>query len=178
MVLGIVQAHQGYLSLRSTPGQGTAISLFVPRRPPTPLPAEPSTPVLEGDFDLEPDLSAGYSILLIDDEEAVLDVIRRFLQIAGHTVTATTSADQGLDLLRKGRAVDLVVLDLLLPREGNVAALDQFRQEFPRVPILVCTGGATEDLPPAAPQPECSLIQKPFRMNELWYAVRRALQPE
>ena len=74
---------------------------------------------------VEPESAPGRSILVIDDEEAVLDVVRRFLQIAGHQVTVATSGQEALELLSNGRPVDLVILDLMMPREdvaGDVPA--------------------------------------------------------
>jgi CheY-like chemotaxis protein len=106
----------------------------------------------------------------------VLDVVRRFLQIAGHQVICATSGHEALDLLTNGRAVDLIILDLMMPREDASTTFHRLRQRRPEVPVLLCTG-----LPAADPAPTLlregasGLIRKPFRMNELWYAVKRAL---
>jgi CheY-like chemotaxis protein len=125
---------------------------------------------------LEPESTPGRSILVIDDEEAVLDVVRRFLQIAGHRVTCATSLHDGLDLLGGPNGVDLVILDLMMPREDALSNFNALRQRRPGIPVLLCTG-----LPQADPAPELlrngavGLLRKPFRMNELWYAVKQGL---
>jgi DNA-binding response OmpR family regulator len=109
----------------------------------------------------------------------VLDVVRRFLQIAGHRVACATSgaaALAALDLPAGGRPPDLIILDLMMPHEDAATTFGRLRQRHPEVPILLCTG-----LPQTDPTPELlrhgavGLIRKPFRMNELWYAVKRAL---
>jgi DNA-binding response OmpR family regulator len=64
---------------------------------------------------------------------------------------------------------DLVILDLMMPREDTAVTFQRLRQRRPGVPVLLCTG-----LPQADPAPELlrydnvGLIRKPFRMNELW----------
>ncbi len=174
MVFGIVQGHQGYMTIDSTPGKGTRIGLYLPRLATQDPAARPRVPY--GPEVLEPESTPGQSILVIDDEEAVLDVVRRFLQIAGHQVICATSGHEALDVLANGRPVDLIVLDLMMPREDAATTFGRLRQRRPGVPVLLCTG-----LPQAEPAPAllregaCGLIRKPFRMNELWYAVNRAL---
>jgi CheY-like chemotaxis protein len=174
MVFGIVQGHQGYLTIDSVVGRGTCVSMYLPR-----LVEVPHGPKAEAPYDVEvvePESTPGQSILVIDDEEAVLDVVRRFLQIAGHRVTCVTSGCVALERLTDDLEVDLIILDLMMPRENATTNFQNLRQRRPGIPILLCTG-----LPQADPAPELlrsgavGLLRKPFRMNELWYAVRQGL---
>jgi CheY-like chemotaxis protein len=175
MVFGIVQGHQGYLTLDSDPRRGTHVHLYLPRALPGPdvagAAAHPGE--VEG---TEPENMPNGSIVVIDDEEAVLDVVRRFLQIAGHQVVGCSSGQEALEHLNSGRPCDLIILDLMMPREDAVTTFQRLRQRRPGVPVLLCTG-----LPHAEPAPEllrggaAGLIRKPFRMNELWDAVKQAL---
>jgi CheY-like chemotaxis protein len=174
MVFGIVQGHQGYLTIDSAVGRGTRVSMYLPR-----LAEMPHSPKADAPYDVEvvePESTPGQSILVIDDEEAVLDVVRRFLQIAGHRVTCVTSGCTALERLTNGLEVDLIILDLMMPRENATTNFQNLRQRRPTIPILLCTG-----LPQADPAPELlrsgaiGLLRKPFRMNELWYAVRQGL---
>lgn len=175
MVFGIVQGHQGYLTLDSSPGQGTCVGLYLPRLPlsadglrPNVLPAPP--PVLA------PMNAKGQAILVIDDEEAVLDVIRRFLQIAGHQVTGVCTGREALEHLSAGQPVDVVILDLMMPREDAATTLHQIRQRRPGVPVLVCTGLPSGDSGPELLRHKgVAILRKPFRMNELWAAVQQVL---
>jgi CheY-like chemotaxis protein len=176
MVFGIVQGHQGYLTIDTAPRRGTRVSLYLPRA----VPSEAVPPAGAEDSEVvEPETTPNRSILVIDDEEAVLDVVRRFLQIAGHSVSCATSGQDGLEQLGNGRPCDLIILDLMMPRENAVTTFHRLRQRRPDVPILLCTG-----LPHAEPVRElldigaAGLIRKPFRMNELWFAVNQALVPK
>ncbi len=174
MVFGIVQGHHGFLTIDTAPGKGTCIRLYLPRMADAPVPAD-------GGDDyaaevLEPENVPPRSIVVIDDEEAVLDVVRRFLEIAGHEVRCVTSCQDALDLIGAGNTIDLVILDLMMPREDASTAFQRLRQRRADVPILLCTGLPQADpAPELLRQPGVSLIRKPFRMTELWYAVKQLL---
>ena len=94
--------------------------------------------------------------LVIDDEEAVLDVVGRFLQIAGHQVVRCSSGQEVLERLNSGHACDLVILDLMMPREDAATTFQRLRQRRPGVPVLLCTG-----LPDAEPAPSCCAAAPP-----------------
>ncbi len=174
VAFGIVHGHQGFLTVNTEAGVGTCVAIYLPRLA-QPL-IRPESGGFEGHQVLEAETGPGKNILVIDDEEAVLGVIQRFLEIAGHQVIASKSGAQALEQLGRGQAVDLVILDLMIPREEGAKTFDTIRQRYPRLPILLCTGllqadHASELLDKGA----VDLLRKPFRMNELWYAVNKAL---
>jgi CheY-like chemotaxis protein len=141
--------------------------------------ADTGRPLPEVNQDVEPEQTPGRHILVIDDEPAVLDVVRRFLEIAGHHVTCASSASEAMDLLAENPPLDLVILDLMMPREDGTSTFFRLRQRWPRLPILVCTGLLDADPAPQLLQAgPVGLLRKPFRMNELWYAVNEALAAE
>jgi len=175
MVFGIVQGHQGYLTIDSAPGQGTCVGMYLPRLHSTA--AEPAwRPAFEAGQVVEPEATPGRTILVVDDEEAILDVVRRFLEIAGHHIVGVTSGQDALDHVRRVRDIDLVILDLMMPREDGLATLRRLRQARPQLPVLLCTGlpQATVLADPVARE-AAGVLRKPFKMNELWFAVRQAL---
>jgi PAS domain S-box-containing protein len=174
MVFGIIQGHQGFLAIDSAVGRGTRASLYLPR---VVAAGEDEARVsFESGQVLEPESTPGRSILVVDDEEAVRDVVRRFLEIAGHSVTLACTGEEAVELLSNGRPFDLIILDLMMPREDGVVTFQRLRQRRPRLPILLCTG-----LPQPDPAPQLAqaggvrILRKPFRMTELWFAVNQAL---
>jgi PAS domain S-box-containing protein len=174
VAFGIVHGHQGYLTIQSRQGEGTTVRLYLPRL--TGAALRPGLAHLDAGRIPEPDSVPGRSIIVVDDEQAVLDVVRRFLEIAGHQVIGTTSGREALALLDQGRQADLVVLDLMIPQEEGSQTFDALRLRRPRLPVLLCTGLLQADPAPRLLQESgVSLLRKPFRMNELWYAVNKAL---
>jgi len=174
MVFGIVRGHQGYLAIDTEPSRGTCLGIYLPRL------LDPARskkrPQFEAGQILEPEAVPGRHILVLDDEEAVRDVVRRFLEIAGHQVTCAANSSEAVRLITNGWPVDLLILDLMMPREDGATVFRRLRKERPTLPVLLCTGllvgDPTPDILEAGP---VSIIRKPFRMNELWYAVNQAL---
>lgn len=175
VVYGIVHGHQGFLTIDTEPGQGTEVAIYLPRM------ADPARPKGQKltphvDQEVEPEATQRRHILVVDDEEVVRDVVRRFLEIAGHQVTCVGSGAEAQAVLRNGEAVDLVILDLMMPKEDGTATFFQLRQLNPNLPVLLCTGLLEADPAPQVLQATpVSLLRKPFRMNELWYAVNQSL---
>jgi PAS domain S-box-containing protein len=176
VVFGIVQGHQGYLTIDSEVNTGTCMRMYLPRLMHRP----PGAPALTlGPQVLEPEASPGRTIMVIDDEDAVLDVIRRFLEIAGHQVVCASSGAKAFGLLEGGAKPDVILLDLMIPREEGGATFSRLQSMVPQVPILLCTGLVQTDLAQQLlQQGAVDLLRKPFRMNELWYAVSKAVAPQ
>jgi CheY-like chemotaxis protein len=178
MVFGIVHGHHGYLTIDSKPVGGTSVSIYLPRLAEPLTPEERARPFAEFESGqvLEPENVPGRNILVVDDEAAVLDVVRRFLEIAGHHVFCAVTGEEALDVLRDGRAVDLIILDLMMPGEEEAPTFHKLRQRLPAVPILLCTGLLQPDPASRLLQAGAAgILRKPFRMTELWYAVDQAL---
>ena len=178
MVFGIVQGHQGLLTIDSAPGAGAPASACTCRAWTSGRRGSERPAGLRGGTGGRAggDARAG-TILVVDDEEAVLDVVRRFLEIAGHRVVVRHQRPgRRWTTWRTGMHVDLVILDLMMPREDGPQTLQRLRQLRPRLPVLLCTGlPQAEPLPDAVARQAAGLLRKPFRMNELWWAVRRQL---
>lgn len=172
VAFGIIHGHQGYLTITTELSKGTTVALYLPRLSESVTVTKELPEALPV---LEPDNPPGRRILVIDDEEALLDVVRRFLMIAGHQVFVATSGAVGMELLDK-EPIDLVILDLMIPREEGAANFRRLRHRYPKLPVLLCTGLVQADQATQLLQEGAAdLLRKPFRMNELWYAVNKAL---
>ena len=170
VAFGIISGHQGFVAIASELGKGTTLSIYLPR-----LTQEAPTPTAAGTTPLEPKATLRRYILVVDDELAVQDVIRRFLEIAGHSVVCASSGQQALEHLAQP-AFDLVVLDWMIPKEDGRDNFHKFRQIRPDLPILLCTGMVqTDQAAELLCEEAVDLLRKPFRMNDLWYAVNKAM---
>jgi PAS domain S-box-containing protein len=176
MVFGIVQGHQGFLRLQSEAGQGTIAQLYL--SPWSGIVEQSATMEAAPNSLLEPERQHSMNIIVIDDEQALLDVVRRFLEIAGHRIESYTSVEKFLGHKPGTIVPDLIILDLMIPREDPAGNFRLLRERFARVPILLCTGRAEPNpAPELALEASTTLLRKPFHMKELWRAVREATAP-
>ena len=173
VAFGIITGHQGFLSIDSEVGRGTLVRLYLPRI------AEPAVAENFGETTgqvLEPEKVTPRTILVVDDEPAIGDVVSRFLRIAGHSVECCACAADALTRLEDGFRPDLILLDMMIPREDGAGNYRTFRRRHPAIPIILCTGllqANTEDQ--LAGDEEVDILRKPFRMSELWYQVNKTL---
>ena len=175
VAFGIISGHQGFLTIDTKPGAGTCVRLYLPRLGRVAIPAV-SPRGFESSQVLEPEAQPNRRILVIDDEPAVTDIVRRFLGIVGHQVSCAASCREGVEMLANGTVVDLVILDLMIPKENGLQNIQKLRQMVPELPILLCTGLVKADESGQfLKQPGIDILHKPFRMNELWYAVNKSL---
>lgn len=116
------------------------------------------------------------SVLAVDDNEAIREIIFTQLTSLGYRVTQAASGDEALALLeRSDGGFDLLVSDIMMPGDLDGVALAKIaRARWPELGVLLVSGfaGSFEAEEDAAAFP---FLQKPFRKPELARAVRRAL---
>lgn len=117
-------------------------------------------------------------ILIIDDEESALDLLRRILEQEGYEVVEAKNGQEGLEVFRKQR-FDLVVTDMVMPVKDGLKTILELRQEDPAVPVIAISGGgaiAKERYLNVAGYIEgvCT-IPKPFTRQELLASVSKLL---
>lgn len=115
------------------------------------------------------------SILVIDDDEVLLSLLRAVLQDAGYAVLATADGPLGIELFVRRRP-DLVILDLALPSMHGLDVLRALTASRPGARILVLSGyGAAETVHEARRLGAQEFLQKPVLNEELLAAIRRCL---
>ena len=112
--------------------------------------------------DVEPEKPL--SILVVDDEDPVREVLSWMLQDAGHEVHEAADGEQALHFLNKHGPVDLVLSDINMPGVDGMELCRCARQRWPEMPILLISGRP----PPNGARP---FIPKPFRWDTLARAI-------
>jgi PAS domain S-box-containing protein len=169
VVYGVVQQHQAQITVESTPKVGTTFRL---RFPVCALPAGllETTP---GAASPEPPADL-LRILIVDDETVVLQLAERVLAGAGHLVFPTIDGPAAIrTFAANADTIDLVVLDVLMPGMTGWVVAREIRSLRPGVPILFCSGYATEEVErEIAGLPRSRLLLKPFTPTQLLVEVQ------
>ena len=106
-------------------------------------------------------------LVLIEDEPGITDFVVRGLTLAGHRVESALDGQAGLELAL-GDEVDLVVLDLMLPRMSGTDVLQRLADQRPGLPVIVVTArGELEDRVGGLKAGAVDYLVKPFAMDEL-----------
>lgn len=162
-VLGIVRGHFGAIKVASEPGKGTSIRVFLPA---SALTAGKSTLHSESAI---PDWTGSGTILLTDDDTAILSVTRRMLDKLGFSVLTAHDGLEALDRFEQYRnAIDCVILDLTMPNMDGIETFRRLQQMKPGIRIIMSSGYNEQDVTQRfAGQAFSGFIQKPYRFEEL-----------
>ena len=120
------------------------------------------------------------SILVVDDENQIRRLVRETLEQAGYRVTEASDGKEALQQYRLAPA-DLVIMDILMPKQDGLETTVALRREFPDVKVMVITGGSDmigilNFLDVAKMLGAHSTLQKPFEMKGLLDTVQAELQ--
>ncbi|OIO74572.1 MAG: hypothetical protein AUJ57_02020 [Zetaproteobacteria bacterium CG1_02_53_45] len=171
MVFGAVKTHNGWIfSKPGKDGSGTVMKIYLPVDKSG---GDLATSQLADDLIVE---GKGETILLVDDNEMVLDVGREVLEGLNYQVI---SAKDGLEAVEiygeKGAGIDMLLLDVVMPRLGGMEALKQIRQMNPDVKALFATGYNKAVATDSHEFKSERIISKPFAISELSQEIRNKL---
>jgi signal transduction histidine kinase/ActR/RegA family two-component response regulator len=170
-VLGIVRSHHGSIQVRGRQALGTEMEILLPAV--VAAPARPKKITVE-----ENGWRASGTVLLVDDEESVRNVAKAILKRAGLRVLTAVGGREALDLVRgKGGKVNVVLLDLVMPRMNGKEVLEALRALDPDLPVILSSGYSAEQETGAqlATHGPTSFLPKPYRPAELLEKVCEVL---
>ena len=118
------------------------------------------------------------TILVIDDERGIRDVLADILQDEGYSVLTAEDGLVGLGLLDR-ELVDCILLDVWLPGRGGMDVLDDVKGTYPRVPVVMISGHGTIDMAVKAVKGGAfDFIEKPLSLDRVITVVRHAMEME
>ncbi len=168
-VYGIVKQHSGSVTVDSTEGRGTTIRVYLPAT---------DTPISECVLDEEEAPPTGTeTILLAEDEAAVLALTARVLREAGYTVLTASNGEEAITVFEEHIGhLDLAVLDVVMPHKHGVVVLDHIRAASPTTRFLFASGYSREITDNNIIHSKgVHLIPKPYNTNNLLRTVREIL---
>ncbi len=165
-VHGIVRHHGGWVTCDSKPGEGTTFEVYLNA-------AAASTPV---PTDSAPTRAWGKgTILLMDDEEAVRHVVQGHLERCGYEVLLAVDGEEGLRMLSdRCDDIDLVLLDLWMPKVSGHEVLERMAPEQPQ-PVILFSGYA---IPEDVDERVVATLEKPIPGQKLVDCVTRVMQEQ
>jgi two-component system cell cycle sensor histidine kinase/response regulator CckA len=142
--------------------------------PPPATPPEPWQPDPEPGR-REPSSPALATILLVEDDETVREVVARGLQYAGYHVVTAADGVEALAAIGQMPALDLLITDIRMPRMGGHALSQRILERRPDLPIVYISGYVADWHPDAAAAGVRAFLRKPFAEEDLLRACRTLL---
>jgi two-component system, cell cycle sensor histidine kinase and response regulator CckA len=169
-VYGVVRQNNGFLNVYSEPGHGTTFAIYLPRHVGAGTSAR-----TEGMT--ETPLRGHETILLVEDESSILELITIMLRRQGYTVLAASSPTEALRLGHKhAREIDLLLSDVVMPEMNGRDLAKNLQASIPNVKRLFMSGYTANVIAHHSVLDEgVSFIQKPFSTKELSAKVREVL---
>ncbi len=174
MVYGFGRQSNGHCDIRSKPGGGTTVRLYLPRCvvgaehnvEQVPTPAQPAMAAGRGEV-----------VLVVEDEIVVRHVVVEVLHQLGYTALEAVDAEAGLDILRSSKPIDLLVSDIGLPGTNGRKLADAALEVRPGLKILLMTGYASgAAMAGGFLAPGMELIIKPFTVAALAKRMREMIE--
>lgn len=172
-VLGVVKGHNGAITLKSQPGQGTTIRVFFPATETnrTPSPQGPASPL---NAPVEQPPLAG-CVLVAEDEPSVLKLAVDILQRLGLKVISAINGEEAAALFRShADEISFCLLDLTMPKMDGVAAFSKMRAARPQARAVLTSGFDAEDVKRRFHRHGfAAFIQKPYKVETLARLARQ-----
>jgi len=167
-VYGIARQSGGAARVESVEGQGATVEIWLPRTQAPGAPAIDSTP---GPASREEEVRA--RVLLVEDDEGVRQFIAESLEMLGYSVVAASHGREGLERLDE-ETPELMIIDYAMPGLNGLEVAEAAKARAPSLPIILATGYADMEAVHKVFDP-AHILRKPFQINDLDTAVRRAL---
>jgi PAS domain S-box-containing protein len=171
MAKGFAEQSGGAMRVESVPGRSTTITLWLPETDPASVPgtAKPQVPANTAGSGIEA-ATTSVRVLVVDDENAVREVLALHLEDAGFAVLEAGSGAEVLGLLAAGETVDAVITDLSMPGMDGIAVIRAVQGRYPDLPAILLTGYAGDGAALAvggAIKGAFTLLRKPVRGEQL-----------
>jgi len=164
----IVQSHGGVMTVSGDEGSLPILQILLPASESL----APGAPVRRETG------SSGGTILLVDDDEILIEVIREILETAGYQVLTAFSGREALEIYEAWEGdIDLIMLDMIMPGMGGAETFRELKKMDPHVSVIIISGYSLPDeIRDLLAQGCKGFLQKPFLIPELFQKVRQVIR--
>ncbi|MGH9713443.1 MAG: response regulator [Candidatus Acidiferrales bacterium] len=172
-VYGIVRQHGGFVLVYSEEGVGSAFRVYLPV-------STEGAKSPERVVDTLPVRGGNETILVVEDHEGLREIARETLMNLGYHVVIAVDGEQAVqEFLSTGNQIDLVLMDVVLPKLGGPQAYNRMCETNPGVPVIFATGySADMELLRQARQQGLPMLQKPYSPRDLGRKIRETLDQQ
>jgi len=169
IVYGVIKQHEGYISVESEPGVGTAVYIFLPL-----LPVRAEKEVAKSTI---APAGGGEIVLLVEDDEGVRTPMRQMLEGFGYEVMEATTGEEAVEIfMGSRRRIGLLMLDVILPGMSGPVVLKNIQEVYPDIKAIFTSGHTREHIDrKGLLAPDSTLLTKPVAPQELLRKVREKL---
>ena len=173
MVYGIIKGHKGWIEVESEVGKGTAFRFFLPV-------SEAAEKARIEQSDKKILIGGDETVLLVDDEEMVRSLGNRILHSVGYKTLLANDGMEAVEIYQqKVSEIDLVILDLSMPRKSGRETMAELQQMNPKVKIIISSGfDKSGDVQQLLEAGAYEFIQKPFQLQNLLKVIRKVLDSD
>lgn len=167
----IIKNHQGDIRFSSEKGKGSVFQIFLPQASSSMARKEP----------MDESIPKGRErVLLVDDEEDIVQSLKRLLERLGYMVTEVTRAGEAMKMIQEeNRNFDLVITDLVMPGMSGLDLAQELKKTGSRIPVILITGFAESIDPEEAKKAGIQeLMMKPISSGGIAQAIRRVLDAQ
>ncbi|MDI6797767.1 MAG: response regulator, partial [Desulfatibacillaceae bacterium] len=165
---GIVKNHGGVITVESKLAEGSLFCIYLPA---TDKPVDQHT-VINGDI-----IYGQGTVLVVDDETAVLKTQSELIQSLGYEVIAANSGQEAIEIYKEKKgAIDLVVLDMIMAEMTGSTVFDHIKEINPQAKVLLCSGYSIDGQAAQIMEKGCDgFLQKPFGVAALSQKIHEIL---
>jgi len=167
VVYGIVENHNGFINVESKPESGTSFRLYFPVAQSLEKPA--TDEIAEASCETTAHPNGHGTILLVEDEKNMLDLLEKTLARDGYQVLAAADGETALNIYRRSKeAIDVVLLDIGLPKVAGFDVLRKIKNENPDVKVVIASGYLEPKLRSEIDRAGVKhFLSKPYRPDEV-----------
>lgn len=171
-VYGVVKQSGGFIWVYSEPGIGTTFKIYLP------VVTSPSATTSGRPLTEKPSPGGNETVLLVEDESGVRDLIRQILVLQGYQVLEASDAETALRISQQHKEqIQLLITDVIMPGMGGREMAEQLAKQHPEVKVLFISGYTDEAVTPQGIlEKGRAFLQKPFNRQSLLQKVREVLE--